>query len=466
MTNKTYEGFFEAHPYCNALRTVEIEETTVFTDHPRYALAVQVLRNHFHQYPKLSFAELFEHFANGTGQLSLLGEVIPFAYLAKPNKAYHAPDKFEPFTALNKNVDKDYQPNALTGSLFFLCTPDAEYPTEYFCIELVSVGDKSGETFYIDMKNGVARIGFHIGHNLPIRWAQTSTRFDGATAKHAVFNALLYQFQHIFQNSRSIEEIAKWIEDFKHIADHTGAEIGLNFYQELRHTLKNPLYGNLDATTRNEHIVGLFGRRFNFISSLVKLFPRAKEHTKNILLANFGIDYAHPELGFTHRFCPELNFSYNLTQFHQAEFSLNHCFSYALNQLENARKTSPECDIELWAIIYGESGTYAVRSSEFHILGMTIKNAIDELLLNKKDNLIVQGFIAQLPEFERKKINSNFDEYSQKFVEYFATIEHDLRVDYIAKGQVFFMSEIAKSQRNIDLATKYAEQWGEMDLAF
>lgn len=65
-----------------------------------------------------------------------------------------------------------------------------------------------------------------------------------------------------------------------------------------------------------------------------------------------------------------------------------------------------------------------------------------------------------------KKINSNFDEYSQKFVEYSATIERDLRVDYIAKGQVFFMSEIAKSQRNIDLATKYAEQWGEMDLTF
>ncbi|QIC71771.1 MULTISPECIES: hypothetical protein [Acinetobacter] len=466
MTNKTYEGFFEAHPYCNALRTVEIEETTVFTDHSKYALAVQVVRNHFHQYPKLSFSELFEHFANGIGQLSLLGEVIPFAYLTKPNKAYHGPDKFEPFNVLNKNVDKDYQPNTLTGSLFFLCTPDAEYPTEYFCIELVSVGDKSGETFYIDMKNGVARIRLHIGHNLPIRWAQTSTRFEGATAKHAVFNALLYQFQHIFQNSRSIEEIAKWIEDFKHIADHTGAEIGLNFYQELRHTLKNPLYGNLDSTIRNEHIVELFGSRFNFISSLVRPFPRAKEHTKNILLANFGIDYAHPELGFKHQFCPELNFSYNLTQFHQAEFSLNHCFSYALNQLENARKTSPECDIELWAIIYGESGTYAVRSSEFHILGMTIKSAIDELLLNKKDNIIVQSFIAQLPEFECKKINSSFDEYSQKFVEYFAAIECDLRVDYIAKGQVFFVSEIAKSQCNIELATKYAEQWGEMDLAF
>lgn len=466
MTNKTYEGFFEAHPYCNALRTVEIEETTVFTDHPKYALAVQVLRNHLQQYPQLSFAELFEHFANGTGQLSLLGEVIPFAYLAKSNKAYHAPDKFETFTALNKNVDKEFQPNALTGSLFFLCTPDNEHPTEYFCIELVSMSNKSGETFYIDMENGAAHIGFNVGHNLPICWAQSTTRVDGVTAKHALFNALLYQFQYIFQNSRSIEEITKWIEDFKHIADYTGAEIGLNFYQELHRTLNNSLYGNLDATMQNEHIVGLFGDRFNFISSLVKPYPRANEHTKHILLANFGVDYAHPEHGFKHRFCPELNFSYNLTQFHQSEFSLNHCFSDAIKQLEIAKKSSPECDMELWAIIYGESGTYAVRSSEFQILGMSIKNAIDELLLNKKDNLIVQDFIAQLPEFERKNINSNFEKYSQKFVEHFATVEHDLRVDYIAKGQVFFVSEITKSQRNIDLATKYAEQWGEMDLAF
>lgn len=457
MTNHTYEGFFKAHPYCDMLRPVKIEEISVFTDHSKYSLAVQVLRNHFHQYPQLTFGELYDHIAFKRGQLSLLGDVIPFAYLTGPDTAYHSHDQFQMLSALNLNVNTEFQPNSFTGSLRFICTPDAMFPDDTFCIELVAIGEMPGDSYFIDLTNQTAKLGLRIGHNLnPISEHHPNTAI---LAKDAVNNALLYQLQFIFRSSRSIKEVQNWIADLNHISKHVCSHIDLDFCKSMHQVIRE---------NSEELMMNTIGERSDFLwnAAHADQSKHSEEFIMKSILKDFSLDYAHPERGFLYQFCPEIKLSQDISKYRQSEISDTHCFSSALAKFDAAKNALHNCDIELWAIAYGEHGTYAIRAEDFHILGMSIKHAVDDLLFNKKENLIVQGFIDQLPLNQRNNLFDNFEEYSQKFVEYFAKIENDLRVDYIAKGQVFFVSEVTKSQRNIAQSTEFAEQWGEMDLAF